>query len=403
MDAVVRYDLAAEIPSRWEPHRGGVTEMPTDNATLRTSPPSDLTEALIRVGLIGLLAVLCVRVLAPFFNLIAWAVILAVAIYPLHLWVAERFGGRQSAAAAVLTVATLLLLGVPTVMLGSSFASQARSIYATVESDGLRIEPPDPGVAEWPVIGEPVFRAWSAAAADLPAFVRENREQVTSLSQRVLYAAASTAGSVLMFLGAVIIAAIVNVYGESGSRAVRRIFCRVSDPIRGPKLQVLSTATVRSVAAGVVGVAFIQALLLGVGFMIAGIPGAGVLALIVMFIGILQLPAFIVSLPAIVYLWWSGDNSATANIFYTVFLLVAGMADNVLKPLLLGRGVDAPMPVILIGALGGMVTGGVIGLFLGAVLLAVGYQLFMEWVDSVEEGGGSEPGRIPAAHPAGQP
>ena len=377
--------------------------MPTDNAALRAPAPSDLTEALIRVGLIGLLAILCVRVFVPFFNLAAWAVILAVAIYPLHRRVAARFGGRQGPAAIVIVVTGLLLLGVPTVMLGGSFASQARSIYETVQNDGLKIEPPDPGVADWPVIGEPVFRAWSAAAADLPAFVRENQEQLKSLSRHVLSAAASTAGSVLMFLGAIIIAAIVNAYGESGSRAVRRIFCRVSDPIRGPKLQALSTATVRSVAAGVVGVAFIQALLLGVGFMIAGIPGAGVLALIVMFLGIVQLPAFVVSLPAIVYLWWSGDNSTTANIFYTVFLLVAGMADNVLKPLLLGRGVDAPMPVILIGALGGMVTGGVIGLFLGAVLLAVGYQLFMEWVDSADEGGGAEPGRIPAALPAGQP
>jgi predicted PurR-regulated permease PerM len=377
--------------------------MSTANATLRSPPPSDLTEALIRVGLIGLLAVLCVRVFAPFFNLAAWAVILAVAIYPLHRRVAERLGGRQGLAAAVLIVAALLLLGVPMVLLGSSFASQARSLYVAVENDALRIEQPDPGVADWPVIGEPVSRAWSAAATDLPAFARENKEQITTVSRHVLSAAASTAGSVLMFLGAMIIAAIVNVYGESGSRAVRRIFCRVSDPIRGPKLQALSTATVRSVAAGVVGVAFIQALLLGVGFMIAGIPGAGVLALIVMFMGILQLPAAIISLPAIVYLWWSGDNSTVANVFYTVYLLVAGMADNVLKPLLLGRGVDAPMPVILIGALGGMVTGGVIGLFLGAVLLAVGYQLFMEWVDSADEGGGAEPGRIPAAHPAGQP
>lgn len=376
--------------------------MSTDNAALRTPQPSDLTEALIRVGLIGLLAVLCAGVLAPFFNLVAWAVILAVAIYPLHHWVAERFGGRQGSAAAVLIVASLLLLGVPTVMLGSSFAGQARSLYEAVENEGLRIEPPDPGVADWPVIGEPVFRAWSAAAADLPAFVRENQEQVASLSRRVLFAAASTAGSVLMFLGAMILAAIVNIYGESGSRTMRRIFCRVSDPIRGPKLQLLSTATVRSVAAGVVGVAFIQALLLGIGFMIAGIPGAGVLALIVMFLGILQLPALLVSLPVIVYLWWAGDGSTTANVFYTVFLLVAVMADNVLKPLLLGRGVDAPMPVILIGALGGMVTGGVIGLFLGAVLLAVGYQLFMEWVDSADEGGDAEPGRIEGAHPTGQ-
>jgi predicted PurR-regulated permease PerM len=137
-------------------------------------------------------------------------------------------------------------------------------------------------------------------------------------------------------------------------------------------------------------VAFIQALLLGVGFIIADIPAAGVLAIIVMIIGILQLPALIISLPVVVYLWWLGDASTLINIFLSLYLVAAGMADNVLKPILLGRGVDAPMPVILLGALGGMVSSGIIGMFVGAVMLTVGYQIFMEWVDYVEEDDGAE-------------
>jgi len=104
----------------------------------------------------------------------------------------------------------------------------------------------------------------------------------------------------------------------------------------------------------------------------------------------------LVSLPAIAYLWWSGDASTASNIFFTVYLLVAGMADNVLKPLLLGRGVDAPMPVILLGAMGGMVTSGIIGLFIGAVMLAVGYQIFMGWVDEGEESATAESGQTEA-------
>jgi len=161
---------------------------------------------------------------------------------------------------------------------------------------------------------------------------------------------------------------------------------------------------VRSVSSGVIGVAFIQSLLLGVGFLMAGIPAAGVLAFLVLLIGIVQLPAMLISLPAIAYLWWSGDASTTSNVVYTAYLLVAGMADNVLKPILLGRGVDAPMPVILLGALGGMVSSGIIGLFVGAVALAVGYQIFMEWVDSPGEAatgdaGSGDPGRPPAMDP----
>jgi predicted PurR-regulated permease PerM len=164
--------------------------------------------------------------------------------------------------------------------------------------------------------------------------------------------------------------------------------------MRGVRLQALITATIRSVATGVIGVAFIQALLLGVGFYMAGVPAAGVLSIIVLLIGIAQVPASIISLPVVAYIWWSGDASTTINIVWTIYLIVAGMADNVLKPLLLGRGVDAPMPVILIGALGGMVSAGIIGLFLGAVLLAVGYKAFMLWVNDDEESTSAEPEQI---------
>jgi predicted PurR-regulated permease PerM len=142
---------------------------------------------------------------------------------------------------------------------------------------------------------------------------------------------------------------------------------------------------VRSVAIGVIGVAFIQALLLGVGFIFAGVPGAGPLAIVVMVLGIVQLPATLVSIPVIIYLWVGGDASTTSNIIFTVYLLVAGLVDNVLKPMLLGRGVDVPMPIVLLGALGGMVSAGIIGLFIGAILLSVGYKIFMDWVDETSE------------------
>jgi predicted PurR-regulated permease PerM len=238
-------------------------------------------------------------------------------------------------------------------------------------------------------VGKKVYGAWSNAAEDLPAVLEKLRPQLTKISKKALEVAASTAGAIFMFLGALIVAGIMMAYGRSGSEAMRRIFCRLSGREKGPQLQGLATATVRSVAMGVIGVAFIQALLLGVGFIMAGIPAAGVLALVVLVLGILQLPALIVSLPAIAYLWGMGDASTAANLFFTVYLIIAGMADNVLKPILLGRGVEAPMPVILLGALGGMVSGGMIGLFLGAVILAVGYQIFMDWVaehDLLEEG-----------------
>ncbi|MCP4283991.1 MAG: AI-2E family transporter [Gammaproteobacteria bacterium] len=359
--------------------------MELDNATFRKILSNDLMELMIRVGLIAFVVVMCVDIFTPFAGLMVWALILAVALYPLHRRLAQSLGGRQGRAATLLVVAGLLLIGVPTVMLSSSFAGHIYDKYSAFESHEITITQPDPAIADWPIVGKRTYKAWSAAANNLPKFLEEHKPELTNFSKYILSVAASTAGGIFMFLGSLIIAGIMMAYGESGSRSMLRIINRLSGADKGPRLHGLSTATIRSVATGVIGVAFIQALLLGTGFILAGIPAAGVLAFIVLLIGILQLPALLISLPAIGYLWGYGDASTMSNIVFTIYLVVAGFADNVLKPLLLGRGVDVPMPVILIGAMGGMVSAGIIGLFVGAVLLAVGYQVFMDWVANAEQ------------------
>ena len=174
-------------------------------------------------------------------------------------------------------------------------------------------------------------------------------------------------------------------FGKSAEQASRAIFARIVGSERAAEFAKLSTATIRAVAQGVIGVAFIQAIVVGLVLLVAGVPWAGVLALIVLVFGIAQVPALIVTLPAIVYIWASGDYGTAAAAGYTVLLVLSGMADNVLKPLMLGRGVDAPMPVILLGALGGMANAGILGMFVGATLLALGYQIFMGWVAAKQE------------------
>ncbi|MNL05851.1 putative inner membrane protein [compost metagenome] len=183
----------------------------------------------------------------------------------------------------------------------------------------------------------------------------------------------------LTFIFSLIIAGIFMAYGEAGSRASVQIASRISGPDRGPGMAALCTATIRAVALGVVGIAFIQMLLVGLGFVLKGVPGAGLLALAVLLLGIMQLPATLITVPVIAYVF-ATEGPSTATIVFAIYVFVAGLVDNVLKPLLLGRGVDVPMPVVLIGALGGMVTSGIIGLFIGPVILAVGYQLFWQWV-----------------------
>lgn len=366
--------------------------MHPQNETSRGLTTNEFLDTMIRLGVIALLAVMCYRVFSPFASLMIWALVLAIALYPLHQTLAAKFGGRQGRAATLMVVIVLLLIGGPTIMLGGSFATEVHDLHAAYQNDELVLKHPDPKVANWPVIGEKVYMGWNAAADNLPAFVEQNRVAIDNFAKRGLAAAKNSATAILLFLAAFIVAGIMMAFGQSSIGTMRHIFCRFAGLDRGPTLQSLSIMTVRSVAAGVVGVAFIQAILLGIGFLFAGIPVPGVLAMVTLIVGIVQLPALIISLPAVAYLWMSGDASTTSNVVWTVYLLIAGMADNVLKPMLLGRGVDAPMPVILIGALGGMFAAGIIGLFVGAVVLALGYEIFMGWVhrddviDSSEQG-----------------
>lgn len=343
--------------------------------------PNILIDVVARVAIIALLTYLCYRVFSPFLPLMMWGLILAIMLYPLHQKLAAMMAGRQGRAATVIVFVGCAALIVPLGLLSASLIDHAQEIQTKLDNGTLRLEPPSPEVADWPIIGERVYNAWNGAAADSEKFVVDYKDQIQSASQKSLASAKGALSSVATFIGALIVAGIMMAWGESGANAMRRILSRFTGADNGPAFQALSVATVRSVATGVLGVAFIQALLFGIGFIILGVPAAGVLALIVLLLGIMQVPAIIVTIPVIVMLWSSGDGSTAGNIAFSVWFFIAGLADNFLKPLLLGRGVDAPMPVILIGALGGMVVGGFIGLFLGATLLAIGYKVFMGWVD----------------------
>ncbi len=346
----------------------------------------EIIDLVVRVGLIALLAWLAMKVFSPFLGLMVWAIVLAIALYPLNEKIAARMGGSNGRAATVLVLGLILLLGVPTTLLGVALADQALDAYTSFSSGNLHVPEPKEKVQNWPVIGPQVYAGWSEAATNTTEFLRQHEAQVRTIARDAMGFVGGTLVSLLAFIGAFIIAGIMMAYAHPGASSTRRIFVRVCGPKTGPELHQLSVATIRSVAVGVIGVAFIQAVLLGIGFLLAGVPMAGILALIALLLGIAQVPAALIVIPVIIWMWTGGDASTVSNTVFTVYLLLAGLADNVLKPLLLGRGLAIPMPVVLIGALGGMISSGIIGLFIGAVILGVAYQIFMAWVgDSAAE------------------
>jgi predicted PurR-regulated permease PerM len=341
---------------------------------------SQLLDVFIRAGLIGVLAVLCYVVFAPFMTLMAWAVILAVTLYPLHRRLARKIGGKQGLAATIVVVIGVVLIVAPTALLMNSFGSSVHRLVGAVQQNTLEVPAPREGIRGWPFVGPKIYDVWSSAHTDLPALVESMQPKIGELAKKALAVVANIGLGVLQFLASFVIAGIMMAYGEAGTRANRAIFERIVGGGRGEPFARLATATIRAVAQGVIGIAFVQAILVGLALLVAHVPLAGVLAAITLVLSVAQVPALIVTIPAIVYIWSSGHYGHGAAIAYSVLLLLAGMADNVLKPLMLGRGVDAPMPVVLLGALGGMATGGILGMFVGATLLALGYQIFMGWV-----------------------
>ena len=340
-----------------------------------------LLDLFIRAGVIGLLAALCFVVFAPFLTLMVWAIVIAVVLSPAHDWLAARLGGRSGLAATLIVLAGTLLLVVPTALLMSSFGSSVRDLVQGVQSNTLQIPPPAESVQGWPLVGKKVFAIWSKASTDLPALVQSLQPKIGELARKALSIVANIGLGVLQFVASLIVGGILMAYGAAGARASLGIVSRLVGRTRGASFQTLAIGTIRGVAQGVIGIAFVQAILVGVVLLIAGVPFAGVLAAITLVLSIAQVPALLVIIPVIAYIWMSGSYGTGAAVLYTVLLLVAGLADNVLKPLMLGRGVEAPMPVILLGALGGMASGGILGMFVGATALALGYQIFMKWVE----------------------
>ncbi len=343
-----------------------------------------LLDVLIRAGLIAILSIACYEIFSPFLNLMLWALILAVTFYPLHGMLKNKLGLRDGHAATLIVVVSVGLLMVPIYLLGMSIAESVQGALELVKSGDWHIPAPNESVASWPLIGQPLFDFWQQASVDLTSLLKKLMPHLRGVGLTVLGKLAGVGAGFLLFIGALIVGGILMAYGANGTRSAVQIASRISGPDRGPQIASLCTATIRAVAQGVVGIAFIQMLLVGVGFVLMGIPGAGLLALLVLLLGIMQLPVLLITIPVIGYVL-ATEGATAGTIIFSIYIFIAGMSDNILKPLLLGRGVNVPMPVVLIGALGGMVTSGIIGLFIGPVMLAVGYMLFWHWVDDQPE------------------
>ena len=358
----------------------------TEFDALRKVLAHDLMQVYVRLILLLAVVWFSAETFAPFLPLMLWALILAVSLNPLNQWLSHRLhiGGGKSA--FVLVALGLIIGGVPAVLLGLSSADYLREWIAILSERSVMVPEANPQVAAWPLVGPALYELWQSAHEDLMSAAKIVQPQLLTGGKVLLGAVGNTLLALVLFFVALLIAGFMMAYAEQGANRARRMLATFTGATRGEEIQELVVATVRSVSNGVVGVAFLQALALGIGFLILGVPAAGLLALLVLFLGVLQLPSSIVVLPVIAWIWLVSGIPTIAAALGSAYLMAAGLADGILRPYLLGRGVETPMPVVLIGALGGMAAEGLIGLFVGAVALSVGYKLLMSWVEhSVSE------------------
>lgn len=338
-----------------------------------------IVNVLLPLFLLALLVALCVQLLLPFVGLLVWTIILAICFKPLHDRLMNKRGMSSRWSAITIGVGLSAIILVPTAIAAMSAASSIPETVATIQRGETQVPPPPARLKEVPVVGEKAFAAWTQASTDMPAFVKTYRTQLTGFTKSLLGIAAGLFAAILVLVLAIIFAAICLAYSVSLRAYMSRVFTRITGSREsGEHYMDLIAATVKSVANGVIGVAFVQALLVGIGFFAIGMPGAGLLSLLAMAFGVVQVPVILITLPAILYAF--AVKSTTVAIIFTVWSIIGGLSDAVLKPMMIGHGLEVPMPIILLGVIGGVMAFGLVGLFIGAVVLAVGYVLFGEWV-----------------------
>ncbi len=343
-------------------------------------------EAAIRIAVVGALVIWTYHIVKPFLMPVIWGAIIAIAVYPFAERLADLMGGRRKLVAALFALVVIVALVVPLVLLTASSFDAIQPFIENINHFHLTIPLPPASVKGWPMIGKEVSKIWTLAAANLGALLKHLEPQIKLAITSLFGLISGGVKMIVMFLISILIAAGFLATADTSASVTRKIVARFAEE-RGEEICEIATSTIRAVMLGVVGVAVIQSVLAALGMLVVGIPLAGLWALLVLVCAVIQIPAIVILGPIAAWLFFTRDNT-TVSVLFLIWCLLVGFSDNILKPLFMGHGVDIPMLVILVGALGGMILSGIIGLFIGAVVVAITYKLFMAWV---REKNGSSP------------
>ena len=346
-----------------------------DRSPKLSASNEELMVFIIRVVCLGLLGYWSLILLQPFLTIIVWSIIISVALYPIFDWLSAKLYGRRALAAVAITVFTLFVMLGPVTWLALSLAETIRTLFAQFGDGSLVIPPPSGAVKAWPLIGEKIYEAWLLASTNLRALIIEVAPHFKPLGTSLLIAAGSVGTNLLKFIVALIISGFLFIPGPSLVHSVKNIFARVAAE-RGEEFVDLAGATIRNISRGIIGIAILQALLAGIGLLFAGVPAAGLFSFLVLLLGVIQIGPSVILVPLIVWSWFAMDT--TTAILFTLYMVPVNLLDNILRPLV-AKGLKTPMLVILIGVLGGTLVHGIMGLFVGPIVLSIAWQLLAVW------------------------
>jgi predicted PurR-regulated permease PerM len=335
-------------------------------------------EVAIRLGALALLLYWTLILVRPFLSIAIWSAVLTVALYPVFEWTSHQLGGRRRIAAALITFLSLLIIIGPATWLALGLVDGLRLISERLDLANLTIPPPSISVKEWPLIGQPIYQFWELASTNLSAALAQIVPQLKPLGSSLLRIGADTGLGIIMFLAAIVVAGFLFSPAPMIAEAIKK-FSRRLNPTRGEEFVEQAGATIRAVSRGVIGISVLQALLAGVGLMVAGIPQASLITFGVLVLGIIQIGPSIILIPVIIWAWTF--MATIPALLFTAYMVPINLLDNLLRPIVMGRGLKTPILVILIGVIGGTLAYGITGLFLGPIVLAVIWELFVSWID----------------------
>ncbi len=339
-------------------------------------------DLILKVGTLFLILFLCFKILKPFLSILLWGLVISIILFPVFHKLYQWVGKRSKLASIVVMIVALSFLIFPSVWLVNQLVEGVKYLSGDLQIGNLTIPapkmpPPSESVADWPIIGPWMYENWLHMSENMGESLKGFMPHITVWGERILGALANTGLGVLQFAVSIIIAGIFLMFFENGSDAGRKLFKKIAGE-RGEEFMHVTLVTIRNVAAGVLGVAVIQSILIGVGLVLAEIPLAAVWIIVILIMAIAQVPVILFNVFLIIHLF--AFKEPLPAVLWSVYFLVMGAFDNVLKPIIMGKGSDVPMLVIFLGAIGGFAAFGFIGLFLGAILLSLAYKLYITWI-----------------------